>query len=63
MKVIKKGPDPKPYRWECWECKSLIEAEIGEGRFVADPRDGDCIVFMCPVCKREEWVLDKEAKP
>lgn len=58
MKIIRRGPKDSEltHRWTCRKCGSLIEAKRSEGRDIADDRDGDAIVFKCPVCEREHWV-------
>lgn len=45
-----------PYQLTCKDCKSLLEVEAQDGRFVSDSRDGDAYVFTCPICKTENWV-------
>lgn len=64
MRIIKNGLDPKPYRWTCRECKSLIEAQRSEGREVVDPRGRReaLVVFVCPICQHEQWVSEEKFK-
>ena len=40
----------------CHGCHSLLRARFAEGRRVNDQRDGDAVVFTCPVCHQEVWV-------
>lgn len=57
MKIIKRGEPPNiKYNFTCRNCKTVAVAEKHEGRYVADQRDGDAIVFNCPVCAKECWV-------
>lgn len=57
MKIISKGGPPlKRYAFTCRKCKTIATADRDEGRYVEDQRDGDAIVFKCPVCSNECWV-------
>jgi hypothetical protein len=52
MRIIKRGklPEDKNYEVTCLHCKSIIEFNKKEGQVVFDPRDGNFITFICPVC-------------
>ena len=58
MEVIKPGrkPENKQHEWTCKNCKAVVRAKMGEGRYQSDQRDGDAIVYKCPECKTENWV-------
>lgn len=56
VRVLKSPKVPRPYRFVCVGCNAKLEAQPGEGRFVAGDRDGDAIVFTCPECRRQNWV-------
>lgn len=58
MKIIRKGTkkEDKRCQFTCTECRSVIEAKKNEGHRVDDPRDGDAIGFICPVCGVKNWV-------
>lgn len=55
MKVIELGilPEERVYQARCTSCKSLIEFDAKEAKYVFDPRDGDCYKISCPVCNRD----------
>ena len=58
MKIVRRGriPGDDPAEWECKKCHSLISSRMFEGKYTPDSRDGDCVVFKCPVCSEENWV-------
>ena len=58
MKILKEGdlPEQKQYQWDCRTCNSEILAIQSEGRIVYDQRDGNAVVFKCPVCNQENWI-------
>lgn len=58
MKIIKKGelPEEKIYTFDCRRCKSKVEAQQKEGKIQFDQRDGDCVIFKCPVCGENVYV-------
>lgn len=57
MKIITKGTPPDiKYTFTCRSCETVAIADKSEGRYVEDQRDGDAIVFICPVCGKEAWV-------
>ncbi len=56
MRIIRPSEAPKPYRSECDGCKALLEVDKNDCRYVNDPRDGDAYVFVCPCCKKENWI-------
>lgn len=57
MKIISQGKPPEiKYTFTCRKCKTVAIADRNEGRYVEDQRDGDAIVFKCPVCDNECWV-------
>lgn len=41
----------------CRNCNSVMRYQHGEGRFVADARDGDAMVYDCPVCRKAIWTV------
>jgi hypothetical protein len=53
MEIIKQGkpPEEKQYRVECRNCESVIGFKRKEAEAVFDPRDGDYLKIVCPVCK------------
>lgn len=53
MKIIQRGPKPvdKVARFQCHECKSVLEAPMSEGRFAPGMMGvGNYYCFTCPVC-------------
>lgn len=56
MKVIKRGKPQNTYEDTCDECETVVEVERCDLRFVADFRDGDAYVYVCPECHREQWI-------
>jgi len=56
MKIIERGikPDDVVHEARCTRCRTLVEFERREARFVSD-RDGDSLVVTCPVCEQEIW--------
>lgn len=58
MKLIQKGQAFKDRStlWKCNSCNSIYEAQMFEGRYFTDQRDGDCVIFTCPNCRTENWV-------
>lgn len=52
MEIIKRGKimGDKTARFECRDCKSVLEAKAKEGKYINDYRDGDFYSFKCPVC-------------
>ncbi len=57
MKIIERGikPDDAVCKSRCMHCKTLVEFQRSEARYVSDQRDGDALVVACPVCEREIW--------
>ena len=49
---VKKEQEKYPLR--CNSCNTIAIFEHSEGRDVSD-RDGNAMVFTCPVCKKELW--------
>lgn len=58
MRVIKRGilPSERKTEWTCGTCKSIVESTQNEGEYISDQREGDCVKFECPVCKRFNYV-------
>jgi len=58
VKVIKPGQKPRESSctWTCNNCKSGIKSKAFEGKRTYDCRDGDTIVFDCPVCGMKKSV-------
>lgn len=54
MKIIRRGqpPEQKTYFATCNHCKTEIEFERSEARYVSDQRDGDFLEVKCPVCSK-----------
>lgn len=52
MKILERGtpPEDRVYVSTCRNCKSKIEFLQSEGRIYYDPRDGNFIQVLCPVC-------------
>ncbi len=57
MKILERGikPGDTVYRARCLHCKTAVEFQRSEARFVSDQRDGNSLVVTCPVCEREIW--------
>ena len=57
MKIIERGikPDDMTQQARCTRCRTLVEFQRSEARFVSDQRDGDAMVVKCPVCGHEIW--------
>jgi RNase P subunit RPR2 len=55
--ILNKGTFPRNthYTMHCRKCRTTVTFEQREGRIVHDQRDGDAIVFDCPVCHTELW--------
>jgi predicted RNA-binding Zn-ribbon protein involved in translation (DUF1610 family) len=53
MKIIKKGipKDEIKSQWGCPKCGSIIESTASDGTVICDQRDGDYVVFVCPICE------------
>jgi len=57
MKIIKSGQTKKPKDNKCTcRCKCVFTFTQDEARHVADSRDGDAFVIVCPECGYENWV-------
>lgn len=58
MRITRMGrlPEDKEYSFVCAKCDTIAEAKKSEGRLVYDNRDGNALVFICPLCKCEVWV-------
>jgi RNase P subunit RPR2 len=56
MRIIKHGDIGDTYKSSCKNCGCLVELTASDVRFVADPRDGNAIVWKCPDCNEETWV-------
>lgn len=58
MKIIKRGRSvrERSTEWNCQACNSTIEAKRSEGEFFSDQRDGDAIIFVCPVCDEKNYI-------
>lgn len=48
-------PGPKTKEFTC-RCGAVLEVSASDLAYRSDPRDGDAVSFVCPECKREEWV-------
>jgi len=55
MRVIK-APTTRELKQSCRECKTQVALEPGDLKFVADPRDGNAVVWKCPTCSHENWI-------
>jgi len=57
VEIITMGrlPEDVKYTMKCRECKTVAIFERKEGRYSADQRDGDAIVFTCPICSHAMW--------
>ena len=55
--IIKRGrlSEDVKYTMQCRECETVAIFERREGRMSSDQRDGDAIVFTCPVCGHQMW--------
>ncbi len=64
MEIIKKGikPSEKSAEFSCRTCKSVLKAKMSEGNYQSDQRDGDYVVFSCPVCLDKPVVSVKAFK-
>lgn len=60
MKILRKGTiaGNKLYIGECSYCGCKVEFRRSEAEYVADQRDGDCVVIKCPtqLCGQKIWV-------
>lgn len=60
MKVIrdnhKPAPEPKPRRWTCAECDSVIEIARNEMGPCRSDRDGSFHAWKCPLCGHDNYV-------
>ena len=61
MKVVKRGrlPEDRVVQWACRRCNSVIEAKKSEGQVRHDQRDGDYVIFSCPVCGEKNYIEAK----
>lgn len=52
MKILTKGKpkSERPWRGQCRDCESVIEAVKSELVITSDQRDGDFATARCPVC-------------
>jgi hypothetical protein len=52
MRIIKEGkkPSEKEYEFTCRLCGTIFIAFRGECEFEHDQRDGDFLLYVCPVC-------------
>lgn len=46
----RRQPKAPTHQFDCKGCGSTLRAEKGEGRFVDDPRDGNYVEIICPIC-------------
>lgn len=55
MEIIKEGklPEDKEAEGTCNRCDTVIFVTRGEGEVVHDQRDGDYVVYRCPVCDND----------
>lgn len=65
MRIIREGILPEEYVAcpTCLHCNCHFECTRNEGKYISDQRDGDCIQFDCPTCKRYVYVDTKQFKP
>lgn len=61
MKVIFNAREQSDWKYECdcMGCSSKLEITASDLSFVADSRDGNAYTFVCPVCKRQNWINAK----
>lgn len=64
MEIIHRGklPGTRRYKSTCSNCKTVFSFLHCEARLSTDPRDGNCLIVMCPLvgCSKEAWVLESE---
>lgn len=52
-------PKDRFARVQCSNCNCVFEFTSGEGEYVSDQRDGDCIKIACPTCKIDIYISVK----
>lgn len=64
MEIIKRGVNPsdKSAEFSCNSCNTILRAKRSEGQYQSDQRDGDYIIFSCPVCQHRISVSVKAFK-
>lgn len=55
VRVVKPASGPKTKQFKC-RCGATLEVNASDLTYRNDTRDGDAVTFVCPECKREEWV-------
>lgn len=55
VRVVSAAPGPKTKEFTC-RCRAVLEVSAADLTYRHDSRDGDAVSFVCPECKREEWV-------
>lgn len=59
VEVLKKGHAANErVDFTCTDCAAQLRAHKSEGRFEADPRDGNAYVFRCPECEHDNWIAE-----
>jgi hypothetical protein len=57
VEIIKRGEAQVTGRFvKCRNCLSEMFYDVSEGRQVDDARDGNAMVYDCPVCDKEIWM-------
>jgi predicted RNA-binding Zn-ribbon protein involved in translation (DUF1610 family) len=64
MEVLREGKtvEKKKAEFECGNCKSLLRAAFDEGTLHQDQRDGDYVLFKCPVCSGRIYIDARKFK-